>query len=85
MRSQRNNVVKDLKVNELITPELLEAIDKDRVAQARRVKEANLGASAVKIMEYLFRLIKCTNHYQKQEIMKKIHKYSGKWLATDAM
>lgn len=67
-----------------VTPELLEAMQVEQREQARRVKEANLGASSVKILEELYNLIKCNSHYERRETIKKVNKYCVKWLKTEA-
>ena len=72
--------------DEYMTEELLEAIEIQREMQAQQVKETNLRASSIKILEATYSLLKAKGHIHKQrECMRKLHKMTGKWLATDAL
>ena len=71
--------------NPLVTPELLEAIEKERIVQANRIKEANLQAKAIKIMCLLPPLVSATSTYSRTEIIKKINKECSKYLKEQAL
>lgn len=70
--------------DKLLTPELMEAIEEQRLQQAERMKQATLSSKAIRIMRYLQELVYARG-MNKTIIIKRIHKECSKYLVEEAL